>query len=533
MVLYCVDNPVFLGSVMLHRYGKSYTDVSLMIDYKLFSERNLIEVVEQLKKNNIFSEVFYAEMYFNLFQGKSKEEYENYCVSFFDEQFAKNQISCRDFEKIYTINDDWDGLINLYFNLKKQKYCWIAGGRDTENPLMENSVINGDFSLLELVEKYKYLSPLAEYAVPEMQVGTKQFFLDKLTNGYELWDKKQCIEQMESDIIEKIVQSYGICNVEDDKYLYVVNSYGAYFAMGEYLPNVKRRIGCSMYLYPEVFSVMNNTLLDYYFDEVDKIYYKAHPNDPIRDDKLFELHGNKMVNLTNAPFELVQQYLVNKNVKFKGIIGFESISLEMIDSRLFLENVIMGKEFVKTWYYYDSLFATLNMAKYLNRDIYVDDDVDYSQMVKLNKRKFDNMLNIYEEKYNNKTEKSIVVVNAIGAKKEEKNLDEYVCKYGDSNIIMFLNCELAEIFFENNDEIKDWLCPICIEKRGLDNNDEKLYRNEVIWIYTHGGMLHRKISDFSYEYVLHSQKIKVNVYQPKPNVAMDMCMNNMLMSKLR
>lgn len=532
MVLYCVDNPVCLGYIIMHKYGKKNDDASLLVDRKIFEERGLLDVLNCLKMKGIFSEIFYFDMYFNLFQGISDQEYEEKCLLFFDEQFDRYNVRCCDFEKIYTINDDWDGLVNLYFNLKKIQYFWIAVRRD-EEIFIENNFINGDLEFLKLVEKYKYLTPFAEYAIPEMQIGTMQIELDRLQKEYELWDKKQGLEYMNTETLEKIIQAYGIGEVTNDSYLFVANSYGAYFAFGNYLPSVKRVLGCSMFLYPEVFSVMHNTLFDYYFDHEEKFFIKTHPNDPISDEFLFELYGKRVVNLTSAPFEFVQKYLVNNDIKFKGIVGFDSLSFEVLDTRLYKEKIVMGKEFVKTWYYYDSLFATLNMAKYLNRDIYVDDDVDYSQMVKLNKRKFDNMLNIYEEKHNNKTEKSIVVVNAIGAKKEEKNLDEYVCKYGDSNIIMFLNCELAEIFFENNDEIKDWLCPICIEKRGLDNNDEKLYRNEVIWIYTRGGMLHRKISDFSYEYVLHSKKIKVNVYQPKPNVAMDMCMNSMLMSKLR
>ena len=531
MVLYCVDNPVWIGYVIMHKYGKKNDDAALVVDRKIFDERGLIRSLKQLKINGIFSEIYFMDMYFNLFQGRSEKEYERYCIDYYDNQFDKLGIELKKIEKIYTINDGWEGLINLYFNLKKQKYYWISG-RSKLDVLVEISDIKGDASFLELIKKYKFLTPFAEFAIPEMQADTKSMYLERLQKKYEVWDKKQCMENIDIDTIDKIVQAYGVSDVEEEKYLFVANSYGAYFGIGEYLPNVKRMIGCSMYLFPEVFSYMHKTLFDYFFDLNDKIYYKAHPNDPVSSSLLQDLYDNKLVNLTNAPFELAQKYLVNKNVKFKGIIGFDSSAFEMIDSRLFQKRIIIGREFVKTWYYYDSLFTAMNMAKYLNRDIY-SDGIDYSQMVKLNDSKFNNLLNIYEDGQNATIEKAIIIVNAIIVRKEGKKLEEYIYKYGSNNIVLFLNCELAEYFFENRDDIKDWLCPICIDKTETEEHRIKLYRDEVIWVYTHGGMLHRKISDFSLEYFLNNLKIKVNAYQPKPTIAMDMCMKNMLISQIK
>lgn len=530
MVLYCVDNPVWLGYIIMHKYGKKNDDASLLVDRKFFEERGLLDVLNCLKMKGVFSEIFYFDMYFNLFQGISDQEYEEKCLLFFDEQFDRYNVRCCDFEKIYTINDDWDGLINLYFNLKKIQYFWIAGRRD-KKIFIENNFINGDLEFLKLVEKYKYLTPFAEYAIPEMQIGTMQIELDRLQKEYELWDKKQGLEYMNTETLEKIIQAYGIGEVTNDSYLFVANSYGSYLAFGDYLPSVKRVLGCSMFLYPEVFSVMHNTLFDYYFDHEEKFFVKTHPNDPISDEMLFECYGKKVINLTNAPFELAQEYLIKKNVHFKGILGFKSGSFEMISSRLFQKKYIMGIDFLKCWYYYDSLFTAMNFAKYLERDIYIDTR-DYGQMDKLNKRKFNNKLKIFVSEGQDSIEHSMIIVNAIKAKEDGKKLDEYVWKYGNSNIILFLNCELAEEFFENSDGVKDWLCPICIEKRELEEKKVKLYHDEVIWVYTHGGMLHRKISNFSLEYILNNQKLEVKAYQPKPSVAMEMCMKNMLISSL-
>ena len=116
MILYCVALPVFLCHAIVHKISKhNKEDVVLLIDKRNYQNRGLVDVVKELETKGIFTNVYLD----NLFMRRvgSKEKLISNCVSQFDQVFVNMGYDSTDFDKIYVMNNNWDGDLNLYFRL--------------------------------------------------------------------------------------------------------------------------------------------------------------------------------------------------------------------------------------------------------------------------------------------------------------------------------------------------------------------------------------------------------------------------------
>ncbi len=512
MVLYCVDAPVFIGYALLHRYAYQPEQKAVLIaDKNMYETRGLLGVLKNFKDNQIFDDVIICNLFLDTHLNCDEKTYTKYCIDFFNEAFTSNGYRPEQFDTIYSINDDWDGMINLYFNLIEKEYIWLAANRDC---LMDLPQFSGSRQFLELVEKYQFITPFAPFACAELQADSSIEMLETMRmrkKDYRIWDKKAALEALPEEILATIIRSYGSQDVADDSCLLIVNSYGACFYVGEYTEKVKRILGVRTNLYAEVFSVMNNTALDYYIPENMYVYMKPHPNDPISDEMLQQIYGGCIKNLTTAPYELTQKYLQSQKVKFSYIIGYDSNALEVIGKDLYEKKYVLGKSFMRTWFFYDSLYTVQQLAQYFKRELYAEEDI-YEQLLFMGNNAINGISILSEEKQN--IHETVIIINCLTLQQSEWNCSDVIEHFGKDNIICFLNNDLSELFFEELHH--KYLSPLIIHKTLMDENKLPLYRNETIWIYAANPHMHRRLYDFRIDRFLPRQQLRLSIQKNTP-----------------
>jgi hypothetical protein len=266
---------------------------------------------------------------------------------------------------------------------------------------------------------------------------------------------------------------------------------------------------------------MNNTALDYYIPEMSKVYIKSHPNDPISDEVLERIYGGGVENLSSAPFELLEKYLNKCNVRFDGIIAFDSTSTQSLNSNLYANSCVLGTSFHRTWFYYDSLYVVSRFAQYINKKVYTAKDLK-EQMIKLSDSQ-GLQFEIRDMDYAGSVENiqdSLLVIDCIDMSKNGVVANDVISMCDKSNVLCFLNADLAEVFFD--DKYRRMFVPICIKKKLHNNSKLKLCRDECIWVYSENIKVRRMVYDFSVRKYLSRQGVEMFIDRISPSQGAEM-----------
>lgn len=495
MVLYCVDTPVFIGNVLLHKNAYTYDKKTiLMVDRKLYDDRNMSEVLIKLKSMDFIYDIIFCDMFCDTYLDCTEEEYKKYCIEYYDKIFYDAKYKIDSFDEIYSFNDTWNGIINLYFNLKEKDYVWVQCNR----VFYSKDYVRGNNVFLQLLDKYDYINPFAPYAKPELRKDCLIEEKKKIKKKYTIWDKQYAIDALSDEIVVKIVQCYGIDEINKSSWLILLNSYGTLRNLDNYSYYVQKRIGMRDYPYVECFSQMNNIMMDYYTPDDSIVYFKTHPNDPISDETLKEIYKNEVKNLSVAPYEFINRYLKTTEKHFEGIIGCISNSVEFLDEELYDKVLLLGASFITSWFFYDSIYIALKYAEQVNKCVYTTEVLGEQVRNLSNEKNLDIMLGSFE--YTNGCEyikNSIVILDCIDIVKNEVSISGVIENLDKSNIICFLNTDLAQIFFE--DRFMNFMVPIVINKKSYDNTKLNLHRREIIWIYSSNILNRREVYSFNFE----------------------------------
>lgn len=514
MVLYCIDNPVFLECAYIHRMGyNSKKKAILIIDYNMFLERNLIKTVYKMKENKIFDDVLITNMFCENCLNLDERLYEDYIIKFYEKMFKEVNCCINEFDKIYVCNDLWDGNINIYFNLIKRDYVWLA----PNTYIYYTHMLRASEEYIRLFEKYSFLNALAPYAKPCFCKGTSKEDINKIGKVYEEWDLKYVINNLELEQIQKIIKCYYINKNIIPSWILITNSYGNMRYEADFSKYIEKKIGLRDYQYPEFFSNMNNIAFDYYIEEKSNIYMKAHPNDPIEDDQLKIIYGDNIKNLSNAPYEIVQRYLKLKAKRgMLGIIVYDSNFQNYIDYQFYNKCWILKNSYLKTWFFYDSIYIILEYANFIQKNIYATFDI-FEQLNILCKKYTKNTeifcINDYSEI--SQMNDGVVIIDCIKLIKDGKSIKDIIDYACSDSLICFINVDLAETFFE--EDYRNMVVPILIEKSKLDDRGINICRDEILWVYSEQIKERRKIYKFKFSKKMNYRGIEINVLDKTPD----------------
>lgn len=543
MVLYCVDVPTFLGTVMVHScaYHKC-EEVFYMVDKNEFKKRHVLAILENLVIKGVVKTVYQCDMYPDVSMKCTREGYINKICMHFEEQLQQYKIDIKDFEIIYCLNDIYDGMINLYFNLIKREYVWMAMGSKISCKL--KGYVHEEFQVFD--REFQYLSPFAPYAKllfqKECEKGSD---ILNYKSDYFRWSKRDALNKIMDSVIDKIVEAFGGVSDIAYGYLLVTNSYGAATAYGDFSPRIKRILGYRTCLYPEIFSVMNNTALDYFIkDKKVKVFLKTHPNDPIEDRDIEAIYGEQVKNFTKLPFEILGRYLEIHQIYLAGCISYTHSGRDILKGDFLEKNIYLGISYITCWYFYDSLYVLGMLAEYLKKDIYTDSALHRQlQMLKDSCSWSTDLYDYTDEgrdmsfadnwkewEYYHSCMKSIssgkddirdsiVVIDSIKLRKNSIDVDQIIKSFDDSNLICFLNFDLSEMFFERKHQ--DFVVPLVIKKFPHRDNRVPIYRDEVLWFYTLGTKNRREIINFEMYREMHYRRISIMSERMNPSMVED------------
>lgn len=512
MVLYCLDTPTFQYDFIAHKkLFYNHEEVVVLIDQNMFKSRGLLSTFFELKEKGIFQDLILGDLFCKCNLDYSEKEYEDYVKAYYDKFFINYKLD--DFDSIITFTDNWDGRINLYFNLIQRKYIWAqSNSKSFYLTVANNAVLKASSSFLRIMNKYVALSPLASCAVPHILYNCDSILIEKL-NGkrYTIWDPEEGINLLTDSELEKIVSSYSSNEIVSNSNILMLNSYGYLFGNGNLSENELEIIGNYKYSKEEIFSIMNKIALDYFADLDNKIYIKPHPNDPISDQNVKALYGENVELLTYAPWQIFQRYCISKKIIAKKIIGYASTSLASVSNKFAEKNVCLGEDFVKTWPYFDSLFVLVQFTRIIKSAIVTNDPI-YNMIMLIAEQMNVSMQmeNVGKLEFKEKQGEEIYVFDYKAIVKSEK-LYNLLNKVNMKASVVFVNVDSEDFFID--EEYRKYLSPICIKKRGeyKGSLDYQLARNEIIWVFSKNNKIHRMVYDFEFKYYTPFRRLFIEV----------------------
>lgn len=501
-VLYCVMNPCCMSKALVHRLDVNKNkDAVLLVDRDIFQQRELLNAVDNMKKKKIFNDVIYDRLFFDSNKQCSIDEYQNYVIEFYNTVFSNHGYSLSDFDEVITANDCWDGRVNVYFNIMKKKYIWL---QTDPNNLQENIEFQCSTECKELFNYYRALSPFAPYAIPWMASNCKKVLLEKVENVVRIYDYGASIKTISDKIVEDVVMCYGMKDITKDNILFLPNSYGKMYARLTGMQ--KEYIGFDFFGKEEMLYQKLRIACDYFLTDVDEIMVKPHPNDPITNDYLQKIMGNKIHVLTEAPWEWAVLYLKKKNVKFKSIIGFASTSLDAIDDDICENKLALGDSFYKIWYFYDQIICIIEFLKEKYNHI-VTDEIMLEQIEKYCNGK--GITNTYQSvtynKINRDTKHSIIFVDGFEALRQGVNIQNIVNGLDGSSTLVLFNMDKLNQYIE----VKKggYVSGIQITYKGEDAKYIDLYEKSNIYIISQNKEVHLSLHQKKYEKYMPNRRI--------------------------
>jgi hypothetical protein len=356
--LYCIDIPVLMSLALAYRYCKSSNSrIVALVDKMTYENRNMLDVLENMKKEGIFYDVIEDNVFFDCYRETTISEYEQYVSDYYDLILKNAGYILDDFEKIVCFNDWWDGRINLYFNIKKKVYKWVQLDK---NNLQEHIYVKGTASdvFFKLMNKYKTLSPFAPYASPCILADCNMKLRDKISGEVEVFDFAIELNHIPEEIIGKVIEAYGI-SADKDLVLFLPNSYGYLY---DVLPQKAEKVW-KEYLFDEWLYYGVRIAQDYYFESGEEIIVKPHPNDPISEERLKKVMNEKASILSTAPWEWLRRYMLIKQIHFSKAIGIASTALDSLDNKICDRKIILGDTYRKVWFFYDAIYVALEYCK--------------------------------------------------------------------------------------------------------------------------------------------------------------------------
>lgn len=523
MILYCADAPYLLGEVLIHCNTQRNDDkVIILGDISYYTSKGYLEVLEKLKKSSVIYDYVLCKMFFDCTKQISQEEYIDYIIEYYDNIFKSSDYNVTDFTEIICLNDGWDGFINIYFNLKEIQYTWLLV--DTGHfftKVIFRADQNNSQQYLDLMNKYMALSPFAPYATPEILEETDQNLKDSLIKPYTSWSKHDAIESIDYECLKKIVDCFDVPQIDESATMIIPNSYG-YLAKGSkgvLAGKIKDLIGLSRYSQQDVFSCMHKIAMDYYLDAVGKIYFKPHPNNPISDSEVKALFGENAFLINLIPFELLQQFLILQKKKISNLIAYHSLSVKGVALSSFANTIILGESYIYNWFFYDSIYASLKIAQFLECKIVADEMISDQLKFLINREKANVSIEIHNYRKKLQIDRSIVIIDGIAMAKANKSIKQMINQYaGKSNVVAFLNVDFTDDFFEEVNNLQ----PIIIEKENIADVNSFNDRQEMIWIYSEKVDFLRRLDKFACNVILRARKAHMKVHCVDWNTTIDL-----------
>lgn len=514
MVLFCADIPVFNFQVILYTLTELKDEnVILCVDKNAYEKRNAICYLENLKEQKIFKDIIYMDMIGknHFLQCKSQEELKKTVLNFYDSQFRNLKYNILDFDKIFVVNDSWDGDMNLYLNYKDIKYTWVETVRNYIDPPIH--YIYGNGVLKEEITKLKILSPFAQNAKVILRRDSEES-KKILKKEYCTWDVNLAITEIENDILLIILKCFNY--VFDINWniatLFIVNSYGYSLAQSKFSPIMKKIEGFLDYHNEITCSAIFCLALDFYKKEGNDVYFKAHPNDPVSKDNLVKYYGTggSIDNFPDIPIEFVVEFFKRNKIKLSQILGFASSSFAYLkESGISNNMVILGESFFRTWSYYASLFISLQFCKETNiKDVlapsYIRSQLNFlASLINFEA----NFIEYNDVKTLKDYQDSFIFVDSISPLINESLAKDLSLR----NILGIINIEVSEDFRLHN--ILKLAAPIIIEKLPFNSKNEKatFQHDEIIWILTHNNTIRQHARNFTFEKALKYSEIELKV----------------------
>lgn len=486
--LYCVDIPVLMSSALTFRFCESKSSkIVAIIDKNIYERRNMLGVVEKMKQSGIFYDVIEDGLFFaTSYQGTIKE-YEQYILEYYDRIFEKWGYCIDKFDDIVCFNDCWDGRINLYFNLKKKKYKWIQLDKDNLRETIEESD-NASSIFYEIMNKYKALSPFAPYAIPWRLSNCNQRLIEKLPADTHIFDFEESIKGIPNDIVEKVVNAYGISEISDSV-LFIPNSYGY---MYNTLTNRVKSIW-DEFKYDEWLYYSLRVAADYLLNQNDEFLVKPHPNDPISNERLKEVMNDRTQILSYAPWEWLRRYLLINKMKVPNAIGIASTALDTLDSEICDNKIMLEDSFKRTWFYWDSIYIALNICKKINRPIIANNYLR-EQGKKIAEAKFANIEFRFID--SRECEQQVIWIDAIEYA-ENHLLMKKINEVSNNDVAIIFNIEYVEEAFEKVS--KRYLSCVTAKMAGCDEHMIDYGQKNNVWVYSKNEKIHSDIQSFQLE----------------------------------
>lgn len=511
MVAYFAAMPTALYSVLCHKLQKHYdTDAVLFINSGAYAtkigngEKNLLELTKQLKTYVFFKDIVACKMNIDL-SDLTVEQAEISIIENYDRIFDNSGFKISDFKKIYTMNDDWEGLQNVYFNIKKIHYTWIQAIKNCIPPINGRSICFN-----KIMQKYNCIATNAEYAeVCLLDTSTEdQKFFDNKGKKYTVWSKDICFDNLTDNELHNLFKSFDldekILNTADpeNSAIIIKNSYGFLSLHSYKFKKMNYVMGSSCYSNAEIYSVMDKVSADFYAPNEKHIFLKCHIHDPLNVEDVAELYGKNTAVFPNVPMEILGKFFSEKNIKFNKIIGTASGSLTAIKTKNYNKFYPLGEEFAKTWWFYISLYVSLLFAKKQGIKRIFCNNVLLSQLIVLSKEiDYTSEISIFDAKEAEKIKDSLIIDDMCNKLNIPLEKIDRTCG------VIFLNYNLCDYTFSASSEM---FATINIKKEMIsDIACDILFREENLWIYSANKEIKKAARDFVFESNLNNLGMKI------------------------
>lgn len=479
----------------MHRIGVTRNKkAALAIDLSVFKRKNLLDVIKGLKKEGFFDELIDIKLMH--FHSLNKDFSEQEVIDYYNAAFYDCGYPLNKFNEIYVTNDSWDGEINLYFNLINRKYFWYELVPNTIHPIVDflNPFIK------KYAEKYKYLTPHAEYAIPCLLVESEKSKKIFHSKGYITWDINKTFKCLSENDVRKIAKCYGINELKlddtENAVLVLKNSLG--WSLRDYCvahsKNTFLRASNGFNsnanavddILNDISANFDKIAIDFFCTKGKKIFVKRHPNDVIlTKERLGRIYPPDTEDFVNIPFEFMAKLFEYNKIKFQSVLGYASTSLDSLPKTISKNIVILGKEYYENWFFYCSLYVTLLFAKENNIKKILCNSTLKTQVEKLiecinykvsvDTAKFADPNSFAREK------DCMIIFDCI---KEGQYVNNALPKTANTNIFALLNADISETFFADTQTAIFGFVPKMVKKIKKSDSTLNLERDELVWFYT-------------------------------------------------
>lgn len=509
-VLYCAAIPVLIYPLLMHKLGMNPDkNAVLFIDRNEYAKRTDIEAIHRFKAQGIFADVVDCNI-FGVVRGLGISPKDTY-IEYFDNIFLRAGYQLTDFDEIYVLNDSWDGDINLYFNFKRVAYFWINFAKDYVPNIYTFSKCKK-----ELLNEYKALTPFAKYAKPCILAESDQLAakLEQAGKDFSTWDLMSLYKNLSFADVEKVVKSYGVDKLPSlSKSTLIIKNSGwvmdnsAFKGWGSSETYVRLLSGVKQYTMDDFTPFFDVIALDFFSANQGNIYIKEHPNCPLNAIQK-AIYSQGVLPLTKMPFEFLVKYFTQKGIQFDTVIGYLSTSLLAVDASISQNLYVLGEQFLRTCFFYSSLYTTLLYAAHCGlKSIYCNDTVR-SQLAFLLKTMNTSVdLQKYDPcRVKNVKDALFVLDYVLEGRGVQK---DFLTHIHNSSAVCFLNVELTEEFFD--DSLMGNMVPVEIKKEKIAEGFMNLQRDETLWIYTKSNAILKATRFFTMEKILPRCGLRVYV----------------------